>query len=87
MARRSLLTRQERQDGIARRAQLRREAMTPEQVEDLMRKTMHDCLDANGVVSRGDLIRANIPPKAIDGNFGRILKQVLVERKKAGIRA
>lgn len=84
---RPTLSRAERQAGIARRLELRREAMSPADVEALMRKTMHSALDAAGCVSRDDLIRANVPPEPIDRLFGPLLKAVIQERKKAGIRA
>ena len=81
------LTRQERRDGIARRAELRWESLTDSQRESLMRKTINTCMDRDGTVTRRDLLQANIDGKYIDRMLRPLLLAVTKERQDAGIRA
>lgn len=85
--RRRALSRAESLELFERRQQLKREAMTPADIDALMRKTIDDCLDRSGGVSRDDLLRANVPAEAIDMHFRTVLPQVIVARKQRGVRA
>ena len=86
-ARRPTLSRAERAEGIRHRAQQAQERMTPEQIGALMRKTIHEYLDRNGVVTKDDLLRANIPARAIETRFRAITLEVIHERLNGGINA
>ena len=82
---RDVLTRRERARQYRRHMQLKQEAMTPGEVSAAMKKAMHEALDARGTVERSDLLRANIPPAAIDTRFRIILAEVLAERKNGDL--
>jgi len=84
--RRRALSRAESLERFERRQQLKRDAMTPADIDALMRKTIDECLDRIGVVSRDDLLQANIPPEAIDMFFRKTLLEVVADRKRRGIR-
>lgn len=85
--RRRTLSRAESLELFERRRQLQREAMTPADIDALMRKTINDALDRVGAVSRDDLLRANVPAEAIDMRLRSVLREVITQRAHEGIKA
>ncbi len=83
--RRRTLSRVESAELFERRQKLKREAMTPAEIADLMRKTMNEALDKVGAVSRDDLLRANVPAESIDMHFRTVLREVILLRAGQGI--
>ncbi len=79
---RHVLTPTERRDAHIRAMQIKRETMSPDEIDRAMRKTIGEALDARAAVEREDLLRANIPAAAIDAKFGTILKEVVAARGK-----
>jgi hypothetical protein len=84
---RRTLSRAESLELLERRRELQREAMTPADIDALMRKTINEALDQVGAVSRDDLLRANVPAEAIDMHFREVMAEVIAQRGKEGIRA
>ncbi len=81
MRRQQIISRAESAALFAQRQQRKQEAMTPADVQALIRKTISDSLDSDQTVQRDDLLRANVPAEAIDKYFSGLLLMVIRERQ------
>lgn len=64
---------QDRKD--LRKSRMKREqlAMTPEEIDDLLVKTIIEYMVGNGSVTKRDLLSTNVPPAAIEARFKHCL--------------
>lgn len=64
---------QDRKDLKKTRMKREQLAMTPEEIDELLVKTILEYVVANGSVTKRDLLSTNVPPAAIEARFKHCL--------------
>jgi hypothetical protein len=80
-----VLTNRELAKSHAQRQQAKRDAMGPQEISFLMRRTAEEALDRNGTVEEADFVRANVPAHAIQSRGKAIISEVVGARSRRGV--
>lgn len=80
-----ILSTRELAAGHAQRRQAKQDAMSPQEISYLMRRTAEEALARNGTVAEADFVRANVPPHAIKSRGKTIINEVVDARSRRGV--